>query len=133
MRKVARSTLAGELHAVVEHIDFVDPVEKIYSDFFGGGVVANVAIDCESLFAHIHNGKDVAERALILPFQTLKMNIKDGVINNVCLIGGDDNPADPLTKSDRARTKSLKSLMSAQTMPKIKPFKWLKMKPSLFE
>ena len=52
--------------------------------------------------------------------------IKEGIYNNICLIKGGDNPADPLTKSDRACPGALNSLMSTQTLPRIEGFEWLK-------
>ena len=129
LRRVARSTVAGELMAALEHTQTVEHLKLLYSEVFLGAVGANLITDCENMFAHVKNGRDPTEKALIKPFAQLKELLSMSIINNMALISGLDNPADPLTKGDRAQGAALRSLMSSQTLPRIGQFRWLKSKP----
>ena len=93
----------------------MEGLKKVYDDFLFGKIMVNLIIDCENLYSSI-GGKSVTNEKTPRNVARAIQNIKDLVANqtvtNIALISGKDNPADPLTKSVRAETSALMSLMS---------------------
>ena len=129
LRRVARSSGGAEALAVQEHIDIVEPLKKVYDTFVRGKIAVNLIMDCENLYESI-GGKSVTNekipRNVARAVQNIKNLVTEKTINNIALISGKDNPADPLTKSLRAETGALMSLMSIQALPQMKNFKWMR-------
>ena len=126
LRRVSRSTVGAEVLALAEFFDIVPHMREIYETVFGGHIPSNVLTDCENLFSHMKQSTQVAERNIMRTFAILQEKLADGVISNICLISGTDNPADPLTKGDRGVVGPLRSLLTHGTLPHINPFFWLK-------
>ena len=128
LRRVARSSLAAEIHAANEQTDYAHLVRNLYQDVLTGSVPLILATDCQSLFSHVRTNKTMTERALQKPFFQLQEMLNNNTIQNVVLLSGSDNPADALTKAKRASTLSIDTLMRTGTLPRISPFTWLKNK-----
>ena len=80
----------------------------------------------ENLFSHIGKSKDNKERKLVRPFMVIEDMLKSRDITNICLLPGLDNPADPLTISDRGVVGPLRALLSENKLRRIGKFEWLK-------
>ena len=110
-----------------EHIDIIEPLKNLYQDYFGGNIQANLIIDCENLFQMIKHGcNDKTPKNVNRAIIEIQQNLKAKILNNVCRMSGLENPADPLTKHERAQIRTLNSLMNTQTLAAISNFEWMK-------
>ena len=130
IRRVMHSSLAGEVLAICEWANLVTLMRDAFGLIYDSPLAANILTDCESLFSHLRKGSGVQDRLLIRPFLQIQDLLQQRVISNIGLISGKDNPSDALTKGVGGVVGPLKSLMSVQSLPRIRQFEWLQIKHS---
>ena len=97
-RKLAKSSLGGEVYAFSEMVDHMSMPREFYghfTDLYSG--MAGME-DCESLFTHLKKNKLVAGKFLVRRFLAIQQAIELQESDNVYWIPGKENPAGGLTK-----------------------------------
>lgn len=115
VRRVVRSTIAGETLAMVDAIDTAIYLANLFTEIQYGKadpkLVPIVCItDCRSLYEAVHSTKTVTEKRLRLELSSIKEGIQSGLIWKFLWTGGFGQLADCLTKKGASVSKLLSVL-----------------------
>jgi hypothetical protein len=104
LRRVARSTLTGEVLGSLDGIDEGIVTQALWNEIFGltreGGIKMEVFTDCKSLWDHLEK-KGVggtSEKRVRIDLASILEDIEKGIIHAFHWIMSEDQLADPLTK-----------------------------------
>ena len=97
-RKMAKSSLGGEVYAFSEMLDHMALLKEFYAPFVDASPDLLGFVDCESLFSHLKKKKTIAEKFLARHFLAIQQAVESGELANVYWLPGLENPADSLAK-----------------------------------
>ena len=98
LRRVVRSTMAGETIALGDLLDEVEVFGSMWRNLFKKPLRATAFTDCRSLYDHIHFGKQVTEKRLRCELYALREAQKEKKMQVEWVESG-DQLADALTKN----------------------------------
>ena len=98
MKRVVRSTMAGETMALGDLLDEVENVQYTLKLLFGRTLTAISRTDLKSVFDHVHGGRQVNEKRLLVELQGLREAQKEKRME-VEWCTSEQQLADAITKS----------------------------------
>ena len=98
LRRVVRSTMAGETLALGDCLDEVTIVQDTWRSLTGKEIPTTARTDCKSLFDHVHHGRQVTEKRLLVELEALKEAQKEKKMR-IEWVESQQQLADALTKS----------------------------------
>ena len=114
VRRVVRSTLAGETLAMADDVDSGIYVASLYSELMCGSFDKSLKIicltDCKSLYEAVKSQKSVREKRLRIEISGLKESLEQGWIDGLNWISTKDQLADCLTKKGASPVKLMSVL-----------------------
>ena len=97
-KRVCRSVMAAEVHAMVLGFDYVYIIRDLIYEITGRKLDIEAITDSKSLFNVVTKDGQAAERRLQIDMLTLKQNYDAGELSRMSWIPGTLNPSDALTK-----------------------------------
>jgi len=125
-KRVTRSALAAELYGMVYGFDQSFVILRAIEQFLGREIKLQIFTDSLSLFDSLTNLNTTTEKRLLIDLSMLRESYEKREIADVFWIGGDENPADGLTK--KTPCKALEDLMITNKL-NITPSAWIERKP----
>ena len=117
VRRVVRSTLAGETLAMADAVDNAVYISTLYSELMTGDpsdacVEISCLTDCKSLYEAVKSQKFVTEKRLRIEISGLKESLEKDVIHELKWISTKEQLADCLTKKGASSAKLMNVLES---------------------
>ena len=115
IRRVVRSSLAGETLALSDGIDMSIFIATLFTEIEKGQADAEklpvtCRIDCRSLFDALKSTKETSEKRLRLEISSVKQQIERGFITNIEWVKAESQLADSLTKKGASCLKMMRCL-----------------------
>lgn len=99
LRRVVRSTMAGETLACAQALDNLFPITSVTEKLFLRDLPVLVRIDCRSCFDHLRGHKNLTEKRLVVEIQAIKEMVEQGIVTQVQWVPSERELADTLTKA----------------------------------
>ena len=122
-KRIARSVMAAELHALVLGFDYAFLVKDLVEEILGRKIVVEAMVDNKSVFNVIAKDGKTAERRLQIYVLALRQSYDLGELERIAWIPGTDNPADSLTKPVLSTSSPLFNIMCSNKFS-LKPDGW---------
>lgn len=115
IRRVVRSSLAGETLALSDGIDMSIFIATLFTELEEGQADAQklpvtCRIDCRSLYEALKSTKETSEKRLRLEISGVKQQIERGFVTNVEWVKAENQLADSLTKKGASCLKMMRCL-----------------------
>lgn len=98
IKRVVRSTLAGETLAVADLLDKVHVLKKTSEFIWSQSLSSSIYTDCQSLIDCVFDHRQITEKRLLIEIQVIKELMKCGEINSFEWVPTDKQLADVFTK-----------------------------------
>ena len=127
--------LNKSLSLFAHKFELISEFKKIYtsktlmSGILGIPLKMNLAVDCAAVFDGLLKGNRVPrDQSVVRSLAALRGRMSEGVVSNVAIANGSENPADALARPgiNHHTSQVLKRLMSTGSLPRIDTFRWLK-------
>lgn len=122
-KRVTRSILAAEIHALVLAYDHAYVIRHTLIEILGRNVKLEAYVDSRSVFDVIAKDGNTTEKRLQIDIYALRQSYADGELDQIGWIPGTSNPADALTKINSCTTSPLQHLMTSNKLH-IDPIGW---------
>ena len=103
LKRVVRSTLAGETLGVSDSLDRAYGLKACLSVLWGRSIESYLYTDCHSLYDYIHSHRQVTERRLVIEISMIKHLLQAKELNGLHWIAREKQLADCLTKKMTSR------------------------------
>lgn len=110
-RRVSKSSASAETIAAVTSIGCAMSVSKAYKNATGVCLPITLAIDSRGLHRSLATHSQSRDRSVVAEVHRLRLHHKDGDIDRIVWIPGNENPADALTKPLTGPTTAILELM----------------------
>ena len=99
LRRVVKSTFAGETLACSACVDDVFVMSNLIREITGATIPVTLRTDCASLYDHIYKKKAVTEKRLMVELAVINDAIRHGKVTNLEWVSTNCQLADALTKA----------------------------------
>lgn len=104
-RRVTRSVMAAELHALVLAFDFGFVIREMVAEVLQRDVAIEALVDSKTVFDVVAKDAKTSERRLQIDVHALRESYARGELTRLGWIPGNKNPADTLTKISTLRAR----------------------------
>lgn len=112
-KRVARSILSAEIHALVLGYDQAYVVRDLVEELLGKEVSLEAYVDSRSVFEVLAKDDNTTEKWLQIDIHALRKSYSKGELDRIGWISGDSNPADEMTKVSKLKSNPLTRLMTS--------------------